>query len=193
MFEQALLESAKHIPGARRAYSTGASLLLQSSALAAFIIIPLLTTHVVPSLQQRSFVLLPSVAPAPAPEHTTADRSGSNIVVAARPLLLPSPLRHMGPTRDLPDEPVAPHAPVGTVVRGLNAAIGGGPGPTLPENPASKRPPVSVLEQGVVLSRVQPVYPQLAITNHLQGSVHLNAVITSSGSLEELRVLSGHP
>jgi protein TonB len=193
MFEQALLESAKHTPGARRAYSTGASLLLQSSALAAFIIVPLLTTQIVPTLQQRSFVLLPSFAPPTPPGHSGTEHSGNRIFVAARPLLLPSPLRHTGPTHALPDDPVAPTPTPGTGVRGLNAAIGTGPSAALPENPATKRPPVSVLEQGVVLSRVQPLYPHIAVVNRVQGTVHLNAVITPSGTLEELHVLSGHP
>src|SRR5205823_366282 len=56
-----------------------------------------------------------------------------------------------------------------------------------------KTPVISVLEQGVVISRVQPLYPQIAVRNRVQGIVHLNAVITPYGKLDELRVLSGHP
>jgi len=39
MFEQALLESARHLPGTQRTCSTAASLLLQAAALATFVIV----------------------------------------------------------------------------------------------------------------------------------------------------------
>ena len=39
----------------------------------------------------------------------------------------------------------------------------------IPDNPATKHPIVSVLEQGVVLTRVQPIYPHIAIVNRIQG------------------------
>jgi protein TonB len=57
----------------------------------------------------------------------------------------------------------------------------------------NKPPIVSVLEGGVVTSRVQPLYPRIAIDNRVQGTVHLHAVITPRGTLEELQVLSGPP
>src|SRR5207302_10310117 len=114
-------------------------------------------------------------------------------IIVAQQLLPPSPLPPIGPkTHGIPNEPVAPN-PIGTGIQGLNSAIGNGPSPTLPENPASKRSPTSVLEQGVVISRVQPIYPRLAQLSRIQGSVHLNAVITARGTLEELHVVSGHP
>ena len=44
-----------------------------------------------------------------------------------------------------------------------------------------------------MISCVQPVYPHIAIVNRVQGSVHLNAIITANGTLESLHVISGHP
>ena len=45
----------------------------------------------------------------------------------------------------------------------------------------------------MVISRVQPIYPHLAIVNRVQGTVHLNALIASNGTLQDLRVMSGPP
>jgi len=196
MFEQALLESAPHSPDARRTYSTAASLVLQAGFLATFVLLPLLASRAVPD-----FVPLP--APIwmphldnPAPEvERTASGGGTNVFVASRTVAPPSRIPRLD--RRVSTEEVAP-VEIGTnrsigSNTGIPNVLGSGPGPTLPDNPAAKHSPVSVLEQGVVLSRVQPIYPQLAITNRIQGTVHLNAVITSRGTLEELRVLSGPP
>ena len=196
MFEQALLESAPHSPNARRTYSTAASLVLQAGFLAAFVLVPLLASRAVPD-----FVPLPAPIwmphldnPAPEPERT-ASGGGTNVFVVSRTVAPPSRIPRLD--RRASTEEVAPVQIGDTRSTGSNAGIpnvlGNGAGPTLPDDPAAKHPLVSVLQEGVVLSRVQPIYPQLAIQTRIQGTVHLNAVITSRGTLEELRVLSGPP
>jgi protein TonB len=40
---------------------------------------------------------------------------------------------------------------------------------------------------------VQPVYPSLARNARIQGTVVLSAVISKAGTIENLRVVSGHP
>jgi protein TonB len=47
--------------------------------------------------------------------------------------------------------------------------------------------------EGSLLHRVQPIYPPLARTAHIQGEVVLFALISKSGNIDNLRVLSGHP
>ena len=196
MFEQALLESAPHSPDARRTYSTAASLVLQAGFLAAFVLVPLLASRAVPD-----FVPLPAPIwmphldnPAPEPERT-ASGGGTNVFVVSRTVAPPSRIPRLD--RRPSTEEVAP-VQIGDTrstgsKTGILNALGNGAGPALPDGPAAKHPLVSVLQEGVVLSRVQPIYPQLAITNRIQGTVHLNAIITSRGTLEELRVLSGPP
>src|SRR5882724_3982391 len=194
MFEQALLESARHSPGARRTCSTAVSLLTRSLILAAFVIVPLLATQGVPHLQQRWFVVLPNVTQAPRVERTGTDSGGGAVVVAARQLVQPSHITRLDRNAtDTSEDPAVLHPNNGASEHQL-AAIGTGAGLALPDDPATRhKPPVSVLEAGVVLTRVQPLYPHIAVINRIQGTVHLNAVITSSGTLEELRVLSGQP
>jgi TonB family protein len=41
--------------------------------------------------------------------------------------------------------------------------------------------------------RVPPQYPPLALTAHIQGSVAIEITITETGSVENMRALSGHP
>jgi len=46
---------------------------------------------------------------------------------------------------------------------------------------------------GLVIKRVNPVYPPLARTARVQGSVLLAAVIGKDGTIQNLHVVSGHP
>jgi protein TonB len=47
--------------------------------------------------------------------------------------------------------------------------------------------------EGNLIYKVQPVYPPLARSARVQGSVVLRAVISRAGTIENLQVLSGHP
>jgi protein TonB len=47
--------------------------------------------------------------------------------------------------------------------------------------------------EGSLIRRVQPVYPSLARGARIQGPVVLAAVISKAGTIDNLRVLSGHP
>jgi protein TonB len=51
----------------------------------------------------------------------------------------------------------------------------------------------SSMLEGSLIRRVQPVYPPLARSARVQGSVVLSALISKAGTIENLRVLSGHP
>ena len=47
--------------------------------------------------------------------------------------------------------------------------------------------------EGSLIRRVQPLYPPLARSARIQGSVVLAAVISKDGTMENLKLLSGHP
>ena len=195
MFEQALLESARHAPGARRTYSTAASLLLQAAGLATFIIVPVITTQVAPQLQQRT-VIVPRLEPPPPPLESSGMQTGSSNFSTAIALRQPRSIERLDPSKpDADAQPVSVHpSGSGTDHPGFPALFSGsGQQVVLGEGGRKKPPIISVLEAGVVLSRVQPIYPYIAVVNRIQGTVHLNAMITSTGTLEDLRVLNGQP
>jgi periplasmic protein TonB len=193
MFEQALLESARHSTGKQRTISTAASLLLQTGFLAAFIVVPLIARQAMPGLLvQRPPIWIPQLE-TPAPEIQNSGASaGPGVFIAARTISPPSRIGKLD--RRVSVEDVAP-VQIGTNhttgATGLREILGNGSGPVIPENPGSKHTIASVLERGVVVSRVQPVYPHLAIVNRIQGSVHINAIISSTGALESVRAVSG--
>jgi protein TonB len=47
--------------------------------------------------------------------------------------------------------------------------------------------------EGNLIHKVQPVYPPMARAVRVQGTVVLKAIISRSGGIENLQVLSGHP
>ena len=56
-----------------------------------------------------------------------------------------------------------------------------------------KRIRVSSLDPGRLIHMVQPVYPPIAKTAHIEGTVELSAVIGTDGRVRDLSVVSGHP
>jgi len=101
------------------------------------------------------------------------------------------------------DEPGPPDGPI-------SGPIGSGPigdpmGPPLPySGPAPVLPPKPVativrairkssMLEGNLIRKVQPSYPPMAKMAHVQGQVVLAAIISKEGTIENLRVLSGHP
>jgi protein TonB len=49
------------------------------------------------------------------------------------------------------------------------------------------------VSQGLLVKRVQPNYPPLARQARIQGTVLLQAEISKDGTIENLRLISGHP
>lgn len=60
------------------------------------------------------------------------------------------------------------------------------PAPTLQDNRVSQG-----VAQGLLIKRVQPVYPAQAAAMHLQGAVELLATISKDGSVTNLKQMSG--
>ena len=49
------------------------------------------------------------------------------------------------------------------------------------------------VSQGLLIRKIQPNYPPLARQARIQGSVLLQAQISKDGSIQNLRLISGHP
>jgi periplasmic protein TonB len=82
---------------------------------------------------------------------------------------------------------------------GPGISIPGGSGDGRPirvQSPAGPKRPLSVsagVMAALLVHRVQPAYPALAIVMHLSGTVELQARIGTDGTVQELEVESGNP
>jgi protein TonB len=202
MFEDSLIESGGVLKTKRPA-ATAASLLLQAMLVALLAALPLLYTQALPQRGATGLVAPGRLAPAPAaaqrqrPRPVESDMIGQHL---REPLAIP---RSIAMVREL--QPPLPAAPTD----GIGVPGGIGPGPadnlltsiinTAPPAPAP-RPSISGplrvsqgVESGFLLREVKPTYPPLARQARIQGAVVLQAIIGKDGSIENLRVVSGHP
>jgi protein TonB len=51
----------------------------------------------------------------------------------------------------------------------------------------------SGVTQGLLIKRVDPIYPTIAAINRVQGVVLLGATISKEGTIKDLQVISGNP
>jgi protein TonB len=201
MFSE-LFESVARPTTKRKRWAVVISGSLQSACLLILLVVPLIYTEALPGTIFKTTWVGP---PEPAPR-TAAQPPLPKAGVSAPRLLnhgiLIEPPRI--PTRvDVSEEgPLAPEAPLaegplsaGSGMDLLNAMPNSA---EIVKRPAvasvpQRVPVTSTIEAAKLISRVQPVYPQLAIQARIQGNVVLHAIIGRDGQVSELEVLSGHP
>ncbi len=187
----------------RRGWTTLLSFTLQIAALGLLLLAPILYTSASPQfdLVRRVFVPLPPAGK----QFSSAPRTSArpNSISLGTVLLTPS----NNSTRVVqPDNSgISPLStggigvPFGTGVVSRSNAVIGSIGqsiqPFIPKPPAPIARParVSAMMQGLLIHKVEPVYPPLARAARIQGSVELQAVISKDGRIERLQVLRGHP
>lgn len=187
-----------------RGWTAIASIGVQALAVMALMVAPILYTEGLPSLQFIARLVAPPSAPPspPAASHARSNPGTSNLNVAGRPMTPQSIPR----TILMIEDQTAPvrvgfmGIPNGTGERFVNnpvissiASAGTGAAPPFPPRPVTHPPRISRMMEAYLVHRVQPDYPPLARSARIQGQVLLHAVISKDGSIENLRVLSGHP
>lgn len=204
MFAESMLETS-WAQRTRQSWTTLTSFGLQAIVIAVLLVLPLWKTVGLPAARTVSTpISVGRVAaePAPPPRNAGASATQPNILPGRfmQPSRIPTVIRMDGgdPT---PQPPIA----MGTGLEGtglpsgaqngLPLAIFGGTRPVLPIAPVPTvrafRP--SNLLAGSLVNRVRPEYPYPAKMAHVQGQVVLAAIISKAGTIEDLRVVSGHP
>jgi protein TonB len=203
MFEY-MLESS---PGKRRQanpWAYAVSLTIQFIMLGLLILIPLLYTEALPEAMQLTFLSAPPPPPPPPPPPAAVP------IKRIRPVSLMDAGRLRAPTVipktiEIIKEDISPDSlgVVGGVPGGvpggqLGGVLGGVLGgiPSLAPPPPTPQKPIRVsggVQQAKLLNRPEPIYPPIARQARIQGVVQLEAVISRDGTIQNLRVLSGHP
>ena len=204
MFADSLLEVSWAERG-RRSCTTLTSFGLQAVIIGLLLMIPLLTTVGSPLARTVSTPITMgrrSPRPAAKPHESMARNPGVQIIPYTGPIMEPRRINH-GITPDdgksiVEDFGGPPQIGIGTYGGGdsdLPSSIAGNrsvpiPPPPKPATPVFKR---SEILEGMLIRKVEPKYPPLAITARIQGSVVLAAVISKNGEIENLRLVSGQP
>ena len=202
MFADSMLETS-WAQRSRRGWMTLTSLGVQALAALFLLLLSMIGTTALPPLRPLSppVSLAPPPGPPPPPSHpqsTAISRSKmlGNVTLAPRRI----PIR----AQNVVDDPTppqlgasGPYAPGSTGSgdpNGILKSIATGANPALPPPP----PPahmvrLSRMRERDLIYRVKPEYPSLARSARIQGPVVLEAVISRQGTIENLRVLTGHP
>jgi len=204
MFADSLLETSWD-QRSRRSWITFTSLGLQSVALALLLVIPLLTTVGLPS----SRVLQPpmSLGAPPLLARTIEHQQRTTTVqsnLANNALITPHSFpRHIASINETETPPQVSYDTGPGVVGSIGPGGGGdvlngwGNGRSaiapLPPAPTIRTFRTSSILEGSLIRRTQPVYPPLARSVRVQGAVVLAALIGKEGTIENLRLVSGHP
>jgi periplasmic protein TonB len=200
MFEDSLMESGNGIRRKNKFWSFVA-FLLNTGALLALVIWPLLHPEALPRQMMATLMVAPSPPPAPPPAAPAPKAHVKSELLSTE---LQAPSRIPRETRQV-NEAAIPDSVFGVAeVEGLDSGIPGGIGNVIDSvgtgRPAVVKPraPISLkvssgVMAGNLLAKTLPQYPAIPKSAGIQGTVVLQATISKSGSIQNLRVISGHP
>jgi protein TonB len=206
MFAESLLETSWAERG-RRSWTTLTSFGLQAVIIGLLLLIPLLTTVGLPMARILQGPVSWGTPPPPSPHvmrprATTIVQSNLADGRLIAPPAVPLQVRILNETEAPPqvsynnDPGVhggtgdgSPNGVWNALRESLNHAA---PMPAAPP-PTKREFRRSEILQGSLIRKVEPKYPPLAITARLQGQVVLAAVISKAGTIDNLRLVSGHP
>ncbi len=203
MFEDSLLESSGRIK-TKRGATTTIAVVAQIAFVGVLVLIPLIYTEALPKQQLMTFLVAPPPPPPPPPPPAAAPvhvikkiETDLNNGALRTPTAIPKKIAMIKE-----DEPPPSTGVMGGVAGGVpGGQMGGVIGGIISSTPVAV-PKVATpqkvrvsqgVSEGLLLHKVTPNYPPLAKQARIQGSVVLQATIGKDGSIQNLRILSGHP
>jgi protein TonB len=206
MFEDSLIESGGRLK-TKRGLTTTISVIFQIGLLMVMILIPLIFTEALPKQQLMTFLVAPPPPPPPPPPAAAPVKIVKQIqtdIVNGQlrtPTKIPEKVQ-MIKEEEAPPPTMASTGVVGGVPGGVpGGSMGGVMGSILSSTPVAvpkvatpQRVRVSQgVSAGLLVRKVNPNYPPLARQARIQGQVLLQAEISKDGSIQNLRLISGHP
>jgi protein TonB len=210
LFHDALLEVSGN-ERRRSRLATILSFVVQCFLLGVLLLLPLMFTDALPREQLLTFLEAPPPPPPPPPAASEAaakvvQRIESDILNGRlrAPSRIPQTVQMIREDETPPDLAGAgvpggvpggiPGGQIGGVIGGILSSTNAAAVPRLVTPVPPKRIRVSQgVTEGRLIQRVAPKYPTIALSARVQGQVLLTAVISKTGEIENLVLISGHP
>ena len=208
MFEQSVLDNSRQ----RRSKWSWMGLVVQAGLVTGMLLVPMISPEILSVMLPKALIYVPVKPVTPMevevlPAQSTRAASPDAVTVVRRVYRpFTAPTGKINPVANIIDD--AGYAPpaftLGPPVSRANDTdpVSGTGFPVLPTAPPPKpaaRPdpprPVRVggdVQMANILSRVNPVYPPLARQARIQGLVKLEGIIARDGTVQHLKVISGH-
>jgi periplasmic protein TonB len=201
MFDSLALENQK------RKWATMISFAIETTFVAMLVAAPLAFTDKLQSLHFGDRLVAPmamTAEPASPPEHQAVNNASRSEVTPEGRVVAPSSIPptvaqlvdrmqigQAGPSDSIPGavpmsdqlNPLMRHIIADLKPRGVSTSAAASHGPVI----------ISHLNPGMLINRVQPIYPHAAILTKTEGTVTLTAIIDASGRITHLQVVSGPP
>jgi protein TonB len=210
MFEQTFVQTGK----THTTWTVMTSFGIQILLLGFGVMIPLIWFDELPGAQLSALITAPPPPPPPPPPPAAAPPKVVKVIPRQmdagklmQPKVIPKDIKMI-------QEDEAPSAnmgvtggvPGGVAGGSLGGVLGGilGGVPTAAPPPPKKEPPKAAprpsiipvggrVQNALLIRNPQPVYPQIAKSARISGTVELSAIIGEDGHIQELKVVSGHP
>jgi len=207
MFEDSLFDSGKQHKR-RSPWVTALSFAVQVVLIGVLVLIPILYPEALPRQQFMTFLVAPPPPPPPPPPAGTpapvkVQKVNSELDNGRlrTPTKIPNKIAKIQEDTPAPGGGVlggvpggVPGGVVGGVLGGVLGGIVNSAPAVVPKVATPQKIKVSEgVIQGNLIHDVKPPYPPLARQARIQGKVVLEAVIGKDGTIQNLRVISGHP
>src|SRR5438270_12529497 len=201
MFEDSLMESGGRIKTNQK-WTGLISTIVQLGLVGFLVLLPLIFTEALPKGQLTTWLVAPPPPPPPPPpaapkiEHVQRVREIVDGALRA-PTKIPKQVKMIQEDETPPPSTGVTGGVVGGVPGGstggvIGGIIGSAAPPPKVATPQKLRVSSGVVE-GLKLNAPNPTYPQMARIAHIQGDVVLQATISKTGTVENLRAVQGHP
>jgi protein TonB len=182
--------------------------IVQCVLLGILVLIPLIYTEALPKQLLTTFLVAPAPPPPPPPPAAAVQRIARPMVHLMHNNQLTAPKVIPKEVKIIKEEEMPDTGAVGVVggvpggVPGgqaggvLGGIIGGTLGSNLPPPPKATPTRIRVggnVQAASLVHQVMPVYPQIAKTAHISGTVILHAIIGKDGAVQNLEFISGPP
>jgi protein TonB len=194
MFDQLVVSSAQ-ANRTNKPWTVALSAIIQFVIIGILILIPLIYTEALPTGMLSTFLVAPAPPPPPPPPAAPVKIVKPRIIQPQRmvaPTVIPKKIEII--------KEAAPDVSIGQANVGVVGGTGplGGVGPVIAPPPPKPVTPARIRVGGNVqaaslVRKVQPVYPQIARTAHVSGTVVLHAIIAKDGTIQELQYVTGPP
>jgi protein TonB len=184
--------------GASRRFTVVTSIAIHAGVVVLVVVLPLIGAVSMPAAMNRidAFVAPPELPPMPVAQPPSAPRSAPAVNPDAAPIHVPATITDevSTPVRGVPEVPGA--LPIGPGVG--PASVPGGAGEVSIAQPPPPEKPAIVRAGGKVafpkrIIYAEPVYPPIAQSARVEGTVILEATINESGDVVNIRVLRSIP
>ncbi len=205
MFEDSLLESGNRLK-TKRGRTTTFAIFLEILLIGVMVLMPLIFTEALPKQQLMTFLVAPPPPPPPPPPAAAPVKIVHQIQTDIVNGALRTPTKIPQKIQMIKEDEAPPAMASAGVVGGVPGGIPGGQmggviGGIISSTPVAvpkvatpQRVRVSAgVTSGLLIRKVNPIYPPLARQARISGTVVLRAVISKDGSIENLTLVSGHP